>query len=126
MLKPERMVKISVVGPRDYFEEVSEILYALNALHIESPSEEEYFTLGEPFGKAGVLSRSLVQLRSILSYLKLDPKTFAPKRIYRIEEITTNLDAKLEEYQREIGAKIEKIRELEEKIQSPNGRTENT
>uniref|UniRef100_A0A7C4S5S0 A-type ATP synthase subunit I n=2 Tax=Geoglobus ahangari TaxID=113653 RepID=A0A7C4S5S0_9EURY len=118
MLKPERMVKISVVGPRDYFEEVSEILYALNALHIESPSEEEYFTLGEPFGKAGVLSRSLVQLRSILSYLKLDPKTFAPKRIYRIEEITTNLDAKLEEYQREIGAKIEKIRELEEKIRA--------
>ncbi len=118
MLKPERMVKVSVVGPREYFEEVSEILYALNSLHIEPPTEEEYFSIGEPFEKAGIVSRSLVQLRSILSYLKLDPEKFVPKKGYRVEEITTKLDEKLEEYRREIGEKIERVRKLEERIRA--------
>jgi len=64
MLKPERMVKVSVVGPKDQLETVSEILYDLNILHIEDPVEDEYFKLGEPFEKASTISRNLVQLRS--------------------------------------------------------------
>ena len=118
MLKPERMVKVSVVGPKDQLETVSEILYDLNILHIEDPVEDEYFKLGEPFEKASTISRSLVQLRSILSYIKLDPAKFIPKRKYKIEEIKAELDRKLEEYRTEIGAKIDKIKELQEKIKS--------
>ncbi len=118
MLKPERMVKVSVVGPKDHFETVSEILYRLNLIHIEDPVEDEYFKLGEPFEKAGVISKSLVQLRSILSYLKLDPEKFIPRRKYREEEIKAELDRKLEEYRTEIGAKIDKIKELQEKIKA--------
>ncbi len=118
MLKPERMVKVSVVGPKDYFEKVSEILYDLNLIHIEDPEETEYFKLGEPFEKAGVVSRSLVQLRSILSYLKLDPEKYFPKRRYKIEEVVAELDAKLEEYRNEVGAKIDKIKSLQEKLKA--------
>ena len=118
MLKPERMVKVSVVGPKDYFEKVSEILYDLNILHIEDPIETEYFKLGEPFEKASIVSRRLVQLRSILSYLKLDPEKYFPKRKFRAEEIVAELDAKLEEYRNEIGAKIDKIKELQERLKT--------
>jgi len=118
MLKPEKMVKVSVVGPKDHFETVSEILYRLNLIHIEDPVEDEYFKLGEPFERASVISRSLVQLRSILSYLKLDPEKFIPRRKYREEEIKAELDRKLEEYRTEIGAKIDKIKELQEKIKA--------
>ncbi len=118
MLKPERMVKVSIVGPRDLFESVSEILYRLNLIHIEDPVEDEYFKLGEPFEKASVISRSLVQLRSILSYLKLDPEKFIPKRKYREEEIKAELDRKLEEYRTEIGARIDKIKELQERLKA--------
>ena len=118
MLKPEKMVKVSVVGPRDEFESVSEILYRLNILHIEDPVEDEYFKLGEPFEKASKISRSLVQLRSILSYLKLDPEKFFPKRKYREEEIKEELDRKLEEYRKEVGEKIDKIKQLQDKIKS--------
>ncbi len=118
MLKPERMVKVSVVGPREHFETVSEILYRLNLIHIEDPVEDEYFKLGEPFEKAGIISKSLVQLRSILSYLKLDPEKFVPKRKYREEEIKAELDRKLEEYRTEIGAKIDRIKELQERIKT--------
>ncbi len=118
MLKPEKMVKVSVVGPKDHFETVSEILYRLNLIHIEDPVEDEYFKLGEPFEKAGVISRSLVQLRSILSYLKLDPEKFVPRRKYREEEIKAELDRKLEEYRTQIGEKIDRIKELQEKIKA--------
>ncbi|ADB58685.1 V-type ATP synthase subunit I [Archaeoglobus profundus] len=118
MLKPEKMIKVSVVGPRDYFEKVSEILYDLNALHIEDPIETEYFKLGEPFEKASGVSRRLVQLRSILSYLKLDPEKYFPKRKFRVDEIAAELDAKLEEYRNEVGAKIDKIKELQEKLKA--------
>ena len=118
MLKPERMIKVSVVGPKDYFEKVSEILYELNLIHIEDPIETEYFKLGEPFEKAGRVSRNLVQLRSILAYLKLDPEKYFPKRKFRIEEIVSELDAKLEEYRTEVGTKIDKIKELQEKLKA--------
>ena len=118
MLKPEKMVKVSVVGPREDFEKVSEILYRLNLLHIEDPVEDEYFKLGEPFEKAGIISKSLVQLRSILAHLKLDPEKFVPKRKYREEEIKAELDRKLEEYRTQIGEKIDKIKELQEKIKA--------
>ncbi len=118
MLKPERMVKVSVVGPRDEFESVSNILYSLNLLHIEEPVEDEYFKLGEPFEKASKISRSLVQLRSLLSYLKLDPAKVFPKRRYREDEIRAELDRKLEEYRVEVGEKIDKIKQYQDRIKA--------
>ncbi len=118
MLKPEKMVKVSLVGPIDYFEKVSDTLYELNLLHIERPVEDEYFKLGQPFEKASWISRNLVQLRSILSYLKLDPTKFIPRRKYRIEEITAELDKKLEEYRNEIGVRIDRIKSANERIRS--------
>jgi len=116
MLRPEKMVKVSVVGPKDLFEKVSEILYDLNIIHIEDPVETEYFRLGEPFEKAGGISRNLVQLRSILAYLKLDPEKYFPKRKFRIDEVVAELDSRLEMYRTELGAKIDKVKELQDKL----------
>ncbi len=118
MLKPVRMVKVSVVGPKDYFEIVSEKMYQLNAIHIEDPVEDEYFRLGEPFKKAGKVSKYLVQLRSLISHIKLDPESYFPKRKYREEEIKAELDRKIEEYRELIGSKIDRIKELQEKIKA--------
>ena len=115
MFKPVKMVKISVVGPRDQLEAVSETLHKMNLVHIEDPVEEEYFRLGEPLEKASIFSRSLVQLRSFLSYLQLEPETFDPKRKYRVEELAKQVDEKLKEYSEQIGLKIDEIRSLTEK-----------
>uniref|UniRef100_A0A7C3RDS1 A-type ATP synthase subunit I n=1 Tax=Archaeoglobus fulgidus TaxID=2234 RepID=A0A7C3RDS1_ARCFL len=116
MLKPEKMVKISVVGPREQLEYASEILYKVNLLHIEDPKEAEYFRIGEPLEKASLISRSLVQLRSYISYLKIDPSRIVPKRKYKSKEIEEVLSKKLEEYQEQIGRKIEEKRSIDERI----------
>lgn len=118
MLKPEKMVKISIVGPKDQLEYVSETLYRINLLHIDDPKESEYFRIGEPFEKASLFSRSLVQLRSYISYLKVDPSKVVPKRKYRSKEIEEKLTQKLEEYQEQIGNRIEENRNIDEKLRS--------
>lgn len=115
MIKPVKMAKISIVGPRDQLEVVSETLHRMNVVHIEDPVEEEYFRIGEPLEKASVLTRNLVQLRSFISHLGLDPDKFVPGRKYRVDELTEKLDEKLKEYQEEIGTKIEESRSLAER-----------
>ena len=115
MFKPAKMVKVTLVGSKDYLAQVSATLHRLNLMHIEDPVEEEYFKLGEPSKKASIVSRSLVQLRSLLSYLKLEPETYEPKRKFRAEEIAAQLEEKLDEYREQIESKIEEIRNLTEK-----------
>lgn len=118
MLKPERMVKVSIVGSRDQLETAAEVLHRLNLLHIEDPVEVERFKIGEPLEKASFVSRALVQLRSYLSYLKIDPTKIIPSRKYKAKEIEEQLSKKLEEYQEMIGKRIEEIRSIDEKIRA--------
>jgi len=90
----------------------------MNLKHIEDPTEEEYFKIGEPFERASFISRSLVQIRSFFSYLKIDPTKIVPKRKYKAKEIEEQLSRKLEEYQELIGGKIEEIRSIDEKLRA--------
>ncbi|RLI82937.1 V-type ATP synthase subunit I, partial [Archaeoglobales archaeon] len=115
MFKPVKMVKVTLVGSKDYLEEVSKTLHRLNLMHIEDPIEEDYFKIGEPSKKASTISRTLVQLRSLLSYLKLEPESYDAKKKFKAEEIAAKLDEKLEEYREKIEAKIEEIRGLTER-----------
>ncbi len=116
MLRPERMVKVSVVGPRYKIREAADLLHRMNLIHIEDPVEFENFKIGEPLEEASFVSRALVQLRSFISYLKIDPSKVVPKRKYRAKEIEEQLSKKLEEYQEQIGSKIEELRSIDEKI----------
>ncbi len=118
MLKPEKMVKISVVGSREKIEEVASLLHRMNLVHIEEPEESEYFRIGEPLESASYVSRALVQMRSFISHLKLDPSKIVPKRKYKASEIEAQLKQKLEEYQRLIGEKLEYLRSVDEKVSS--------
>ncbi len=118
MLKPVKMVKVSVVGPKEYLATASEALHRVNALHIEDPTEEEYFKLGEPLEKASAISRSLVLLRSYISHLKIDPTKIIPKRKYKASEIEAEVQKKLDYFQQEIGERIEKLRKLGDTVKS--------
>ena len=118
MLKPERMVKISVVGPKEKLAETADLLHRLNLVHIEEPEESEYFRIGEPHPEASVVSRALVQMRSFISHLKLDPSKIVPRRKFRESEIEAQLKEKLDEYQQLIGERIEYLRSVDEKIAS--------
>ncbi|MCS7121900.1 MAG: V-type ATP synthase subunit I [Archaeoglobaceae archaeon] len=116
MLKPEKMVKVSIIGPRDLFEATVEKLYRLNLLHVEELKEDGYFRVGEPLEKAPLTSRNLLQIRSYLSYLKVDSNKIIPKKKYKEKEIREQLSRKLGEYNELVGKKIEEIRSINEKL----------
>ncbi|WP_287794407.1 V-type ATPase 116kDa subunit family protein, partial [Archaeoglobus sp.] len=112
------MVRVSVVGPREKLGETADLLHRLNLVHIEEPEESEYFRIGEPHPDASVVSRALVQMRSFISHLKLDPSRIVPRRKFRESEIEAQLKEKLDEYQQLIGERIEYLRSVDEKIAS--------
>lgn len=118
MLKPVKMVKVSVVGPKEYLATTSETLHRAYALHIEDPAEDEYFKIGEPLEKASTVSKYLVLLRSYISHLKVDPDKIFPSRKYRVSEIESQIQQKLDEFQQEIGTRIDKLKTLSDKLKS--------
>ncbi len=117
MLEPVRMVKVSVVGPKEYFKRTSEILHRLNLIHVEDYAEEdEYFKVGEPFEEASKFSKFLVTVRSALSLIKTD--THVPQKIFSVKELSEVVDKKVEEIEKVIGEKNSRIRQLEDELRS--------
>ncbi len=117
MLKPIRMCKVSVVGPKRFFEEVSGILHDLNLIHIEDyPEDDEYFRIGEPLRGAEKFSRYLVSMRAILSYI--GNGEYVPERKFKTAEIEKISDSKVEELEKIISDLVEKIRKCDETIKS--------
>ncbi|AIY90766.1 V-type ATP synthase subunit I [Geoglobus acetivorans] len=114
MLEPVRMVKVSVVGPKEYLEVTSNALYRLSSLHIEDYSEEdEYFRIGEPLEKASRLSKFLVTVRSLLSHAGIKDG-YEPERTFSVSELDRELDKKVGELEELITSRINRIRAIEE------------
>lgn len=118
MLKPEKMAKVAVVGSKDKLAVASETLYRLNMLHVEVPTESDGFKLGEPMEKAGQISRTLLQLRSYISYLKIDASKVTPKKKFKKVEIEERLSEKLAEYQEQIGSRLEELKKINDSLKS--------
>lgn len=116
MLEPVRMVKVSVVGPKEYLELASDALYRLNALHIEDYTEEDdYFKIGEPLEKASKLSKFLVTVRSLLSHAGVKDG-YEPRRVFSVNELDKELDRKVQELEELITSRINRVRSIEEKL----------
>ena len=73
MLRPERMSRALIVGPREKLEGTIEVLHSMKLLHIvDHHGGEETFPIGKPLAQAAELSDSLVKLRSIASILAVE------------------------------------------------------
>ncbi|MEM1578378.1 MAG: V-type ATP synthase subunit I [Archaeoglobaceae archaeon] len=118
MLKPEKMVKVAVVGAKEQLATASETLYRLNVLHIETPTETENFKLGTPMERAGQISRTLLQLRSYISYLKIDPSKVSVKKKFKKTEIEERMSKKLTEYQEQIGTRLEELKKINDTLKA--------
>ncbi|AKG91773.1 Archaeal/vacuolar-type H+-ATPase subunit I [Geoglobus ahangari] len=116
MLEPVRMVKVSVVGPKEYLEVTSDILYRLNKLHIEDYGEEdEYFKIGEPLEKASKLSKFLVSVRSLLAHAGVKDG-YEPKKVFSVKELDRELDTKVSELEELINSRVSRIKEIEDRL----------
>ncbi|MCS7144319.1 MAG: V-type ATP synthase subunit I, partial [Archaeoglobaceae archaeon] len=118
MLKPEKMVKVAIVGAKEHLSIASETIYRMNLLHIENPTETEYFKLGTSMERAGQISRSLLQLRSYISHLKLDPTKVSIKKKFKRREIEEKLSKKLADYQEKIGSRLDELKRINDNLKS--------
>ncbi len=120
MLRPERMVKVTVVGANNYLEEVVETLYDLGVMHIkEYTKEEEFFDIGRPFERAEHISKVLLKIRTAINSLPAideqkmkKSKTF--KNIRELEKFINSLLDTINEVQdkkRQVEAEINDLNE---------------
>ncbi len=87
MLRPERMSRAVIAGPRDKLPECIEVLHELKLIHIiDHHGEDDTFRIGKPLSPAAELSDNLVKLRSIASILAIKAPPKEKERI-RIEEL---------------------------------------
>ncbi|MBI2550537.1 V-type ATP synthase subunit I [Candidatus Woesearchaeota archaeon] len=68
MFAPERMKKVTVIGPKNVMDRAVMELHKLKAVHITDHQKDE-FDIGSPFERADKLSELLVTVRAILSAL---------------------------------------------------------
>ena len=116
MFEPVRMVKVSVVGPKEYLEKTSSTLYRLNGLHIEDYKEEdEYFRIGEPLERASKFSKLLVSVRSILSYAGVKDG-YEPEKVFSVSELDRELYVNIKEREEVINSNVSRIKEIEERL----------
>ena len=124
MLRPKKMERMVIAGPKERLEGTIEILHGLKLVHITDFKEpDKDFKLGTPLDKAGHISESLVKLRSISSALQVEgekaeegggqPLEMLGERISALE-ISINEESRskkeLEELIRDAAAEQERLR----------------
>ncbi|KXS46887.1 MAG: V-type H+-transporting ATPase subunit I [Methanohalophilus sp. T328-1] len=114
MLKPKSMTRAVIVGHKEVMDETVDTLHDINIFHIEEYNEEDStFKIGKPFENAGEVSKKLVQLRSISSFLGIKPKE-VPKQDTNV--LWAELDDKLARLESELDEKTEKKNSYETRL----------
>ena len=73
MFAPERMMKVTVIGPQGVMDKAVRELHRLKAVHITDHNKGE-LDIGSPFQRADKLSELLVSARAISSALGISGK----------------------------------------------------
>ncbi|MCX6707836.1 MAG: V-type ATP synthase subunit I, partial [Candidatus Woesearchaeota archaeon] len=101
MLKPEKMSKLTIIGPKSLSREVIEILHKRKIYHIVEHKKTDELDIGSPLKESEEVSDILVKTRAICSFLGIDPnytshnKRSADSRIsaYNLSPIKKSIDA---------------------------------
>lgn len=87
MLRPERMTRAVIAGPRDKLAPAIVALHELKLVHIvDHHGEDDIFRIGKPLPPAAELSENLVKLRSIANILAVKARPKEKEEI-RVEEL---------------------------------------
>ncbi|WP_445474687.1 V-type ATP synthase subunit I [Methanococcoides methylutens] len=114
MLKPKQMSRAVIVGHKEIMEETIEALHSSKQFHLEDYNEDgSGLKLGRPFENAGDVSKKLIQLRSISSFLGVK-KSDAPKQ--KVSTVLNDLESKLDKLDEEVTAKTEQRSELQSRL----------
>jgi V/A-type H+/Na+-transporting ATPase subunit I len=114
MLKPKQMSRAVIVGHKDIMEATVEAIHGSNLFHLEDYNEDgSGLKLGRPFKNAGEVSKKLIQLRSISSFLGVKKESI-PKQ--KETTVINELDSMLDQLDIEVNTKTEKKSELDSRL----------
>ena len=109
MLRTVGMKKLMIVGHDASMRKVIETLYNLGVMHIKEHKSVEGLDIGEPLPNSSSLSESIVDIRAIADYLKLDLNKSS-----KLSKIDYTLD--IQEIQQEVSLIKEKTKNILEEI----------
>src|SRR6266566_2979064 len=95
VLRPERMARALIVGPREKLESVIGTLYDMKLIHlVDHEGEDDTFGIGKPLPPAAELSDSLLKIRSIANILavKAPPEEIEAVRLDQLRERILSLE----------------------------------
>lgn len=116
-MKPVEMTKMSVTGPKTQLQNVIEALYRLEVMDIDEYQGKE-LEKGNPFEEAEELSRTLVDIRSLLS--KIPEKQESKEVGFNLNEIQDaleELDQKVDDLKARRSSLDNQVDTLEEDIE---------
>lgn len=106
MIKPERMSRIAIVGPRKKIGVTIQSLYELDLFHlVDYLGEDPDVKIGNPLPHAEALSQRLLRLRSILRALHLEE--YKTDRKVSVDEIEQTSDQAIVTLELEVNKKTE-------------------
>lgn len=91
MLNPHEMSRILIAGHKKIQEKTIEELHKLRILHIVEHSKNELADIGNPLENAGRLSELLVNVRALISELKIKEREKNPKMNMALQEIEARI-----------------------------------
>ncbi|MGD9778917.1 V-type ATP synthase subunit I [Methanomethylovorans sp.] len=111
MLKPRQMSRALIIGHKDLLEETIEVLHQTNLFQIEDYIEDDSgLKIGKPFGDVDSISKTLIKIRSIASFLEVKNE---PSKKQQASTLLHDLDPTLEVLDKEVSARIERKNGLE-------------
>ena len=119
-MTPLEMTKISITGPKSQLREVVETLYELELMDIERYEDGEIES-GQPLEEAEELSKTIVDIRSLISKLpEQDEETQKSKNIGKVQEKTQDLEEEIDRIQEEIDSLSNQFESIQDKIDTLN------
>ncbi|PIN86733.1 hypothetical protein COV19_03285 [Candidatus Woesearchaeota archaeon CG10_big_fil_rev_8_21_14_0_10_44_13] len=124
MFKPERMSKLTVIGPKTVMDVVINKLYSLKIYHIVDHKKTEELDIGSPLAQGGDISDILIKIRALCTNMGIDPAknekkaaegNLTQKEIDSIRRRVEKVHAEFDRSMENMKAADENMRKLDEK-----------
>ncbi|MGP8320027.1 MAG: V-type ATP synthase subunit I [Methanosarcinaceae archaeon] len=114
MLSPKQMSRVTIVGHNGILGQTVDTLHGINAFHIEDYYDEELgLKIGKPFENADDVSKKLIKIRSISSFLGVKKGGTGKQNE---GPLILELDTKLEELDNDVSKRTDRKNEIENNL----------